>query len=128
MYAYTCTRICVRVHLRVRVSVKNTRTCTCILSVCNGRTFFISLLQISRSPEELLSDLSDALYRLTTSTTTCDVSFSDLLIRYEEVLRTANYGISAPVVVSTGEAELQQQIETTRVRSNNHICHIHEFH
>lgn len=52
---------------------------------------------------------------MTTTSSSCDMSFTDVLIRFEDVLLTANCGLTTPVAISEGQADLTQQIATTRV-------------
>lgn len=69
------------------------------------------------SPDELLTQLSTAIHMLTTSPSSTELVFDDLLIRYEEMLRTANCGFTEPRLLSDDPADAAKEIEVTEVSS-----------
>lgn len=68
------------------------------------------------APEDLLTQLSTALHMLTTaSPSSSEVLLDDLLIRYEEVLQTANCGLLDPSVLTQDRQEVTDEIRITKV-------------
>lgn len=72
--------------------------------------------QQSTDPDDLLTQLSTALHMLTTSPCSTEIVLDDLLIRYEEVLHTANCGLLDPTILSEERDEVAEEIRITKVR------------
>lgn len=71
------------------------------------------------SADDLLTQLSTALHMLTTSPSTTEVMLDDLLIRYEEVLQTANCGLLEPTILSQNRQEVAEEINVIKVCLND---------
>ena len=67
------------------------------------------------SADDLLTQLSTALHMLTTSPSSSEIMLDDLLIRYEEVLNTANCGLLEPTILSEDGQSIADDINVIKV-------------
>ena len=67
------------------------------------------------SADDLLTQLSTALHMLTTSPSSSEIMLDDLLIRYEEVLNTANCGLLEPTILSEDRQSIADDINVIKV-------------
>lgn len=80
--------------------------------------------QVPRTSSELLAELSAALYALSNTATSGTHVLDDVLIRYEEVLHTANCGLQEPAIISAEVTDIMEEVRVTKVSffSTLHFC------
>lgn len=67
------------------------------------------------TPDDLLTQLSTALFMLTSTPSNTELVFDDILIRFEEILRTANCGLAEPIILSDNKEHVDKEIAVTQV-------------
>ena len=73
------------------------------------------------SADDLLTQLSTALHMLTTSPSSSEIMLDDLLIRYEELLNTANCGLLEPTILSEDRQSVADDINVIKVSKDDNF-------